>query len=50
MLSIPIVKFRSYSNGTMIALSNTYEIIVCCNDVWPKTNAMGKLYTLLLVK
>ena len=39
MLSIPVVTFRSYSNGTMITTS---EIIVCCNDVWP--SAMGKMY------
>ena len=29
MLSNPVVKFRSYSIGTMIALSSTSEIIVC---------------------
>ena len=44
MLSIPVVKFRSYSNGTMTSLSTTSETIVCCNNVWPTTNAMGKMY------
>ena len=44
MMSIPVVKFRSYSNGTMIALSTTSKIIVCFNDVWPTTHAIGKMY------
>ena len=44
MMSIPVVKFRSYSNATMIALSTSSKIIVCCNDVWPTTHAIGKMY------
>ena len=44
MLNIPVMKLRSYSNGTMMVLSSTSEIIACYNRVWPTSIAMGKMY------